>query len=717
MLERDGGNMKKSAALKSMFGCILLSILLLGCNQLFIPSGTTGKLTIVLSNAINERTLAPPISMDISNYSITGTGPGGSAFTESFIGGTLVKNSLLLGEWTIVVDAFNDTGIRIGTGSTIVQVVTGETSTSIIVKPVSGTGSLDLTITWPEAQIASPSLHATLSSAIGDTQSLAFAIVGSSATYSSSALENGYYTLAFTLNDNGIVKAGAVDVVRIIAGQTTSGAYECKNTGEIGGQLAVTVTTEMNPPLEFAAMNIASSQIVGDIQHLSANIANYSGEVVYSWYVNGVFQTFGQNYDFGEGLSIGYYRVDVVARSIDGKRAGSTTHTVQLILSAEEPKTFVAGIIESDTTWQIENSPYVVNGNVLVPAGVTLTIQPGVSILYSGSYVMMIKGSLIAEGLPLNKIVFSSTPSTSPGTCYVQFKETSLSNSRMSNIIMNAAGKAIDSINGVEGAMTISNIELVNSMISSGGGSLTITNSTIQDSAIKIPTDGNSLLTIQDSLSTDSSMLCEYRSSGTMIVQRMTFNGGSVAADPNVSQINISVLDSAFTSSSIYVGVSATGSVARCQLEDSTISGYAHNPLTIVDSTIAFNGDYGIKLYDSLYPKYAEISHCRVSGNGNGIGIYMSSGSISNTEIFDTAIGVKIRNGSPTVSNSNIYQNSVYNLENLTEGTISAIDNYWGTDSESEIGGKIFDIHDNVLYGEVIWSPYSPAMLSTTGPR
>ncbi|MFA5851233.1 MAG: hypothetical protein WC820_00900 [Spirochaetales bacterium] len=709
--------MKKSSAIKMILSCILLSSLILSCNQLLNPSGSTGKLTISLSNAINAKTLTPPISMEVSSYSITGTGPGGSAFTESFATNVLVKNSLLLGEWTIVVDAFNDAGIRIGTGETIVQVVSGETSTSIIVKPVTGTGSLDLTINWLETQIVSPSLNATLLSSNGNTQSLNFIISGSSANYSSATLENGYYTLAFTLNDNGVVKAGAVDVVRIVAGQTTSGIYECKNTGEIGGQLAVTVTTDMIPPLEFGAMNIALSQIVGDIQHLSASIANYSGEVVYSWYVNGVFQAFGQNYDFGAGLSIGYYRVDVVARSIDGTRAGSTTYTVQLIQSAEEPKTFVSGIIDSDTIWQIENSPYVVNGNVLIPTGVTLTIQPGVSILYSGAYVMMVKGSLIAEGLPLNKIVFSSTPATASGTCYVQYKETSLSNSRMSDISMTAAGKAIDIINGVDGAMTISNIELINSMISAGGGTLTITNSTIQDSAVKIPTYGNGIVTIQDSLSTDSSMLCEYTSSGTMTVQRMTINGGGVSADPNVCQIDIAVLDSIFTDSSIYIGVSATGRVARCQLENSTISGYAHNPLTIVDSVIAFNGDYGIKVYDSLYPKYTEISNCRIHGNGNGIGIYMSSGTISDTDIFDTAIGVKIRNGSSTISNSNIYQNSVYNLENLTEGTISAIGNYWGTENESEIENKIFDIHDNVLYGEVVWSPYSLTLLSTTGPR
>ena len=40
--------------------------------------------------------------------------------------------------------------------------------------------------------------------------------------------------------------------------------------------------------------------------------------------------------------------------------------------------TNVSGVISSNTTWSLANSPYLVTGNVLVNEGVTLSIEPGV---------------------------------------------------------------------------------------------------------------------------------------------------------------------------------------------------------------------------------------------------------------------------------------------------------------------------------------------------
>jgi hypothetical protein len=40
--------------------------------------------------------------------------------------------------------------------------------------------------------------------------------------------------------------------------------------------------------------------------------------------------------------------------------------------------TEVGGIISTDTTWTLENSPYDITATVQIPEGVTLTIDPGV---------------------------------------------------------------------------------------------------------------------------------------------------------------------------------------------------------------------------------------------------------------------------------------------------------------------------------------------------
>ena len=106
-----------------------------------------------------------------------------------------------------------------GTGTTIAQVSTGETtSVTVTVNPITGTGTLSLGVNWPASQVQTPTINASLIPALGSAQSLPFTISGATASYSNTSVGNGYYTLDFTLIDNSIIVAGAVDVVRIVTG-------------------------------------------------------------------------------------------------------------------------------------------------------------------------------------------------------------------------------------------------------------------------------------------------------------------------------------------------------------------------------------------------------------------------------------------------------------------------------------------------------------------
>ncbi|MFH1760481.1 MAG: hypothetical protein ABIA63_05200 [bacterium] len=58
--------------------------------------------------------------------------------------------------------------------------------------------------------------------------------------------------------------------------------------------------------------------------------------------------------------------------------------------------------------WTDSRSPYIVAGDIKVPHGASLVIEPGVQILFDGFYTIQIKGSLIAEGTPENPVVFTS---------------------------------------------------------------------------------------------------------------------------------------------------------------------------------------------------------------------------------------------------------------------------------------------------------------------
>lgn len=73
--------------------------------------------------------------------------------------------------------------------------------------------------------------------------------------------------------------------------------------------------------------------------------------------------------------------------------------------------TIVTGPILADTTWDLAHSPYQVDGYIIVPAGITLTIDAGVTVEnYSGTgshnYNFDVAGRLIANGTNILPIHF-----------------------------------------------------------------------------------------------------------------------------------------------------------------------------------------------------------------------------------------------------------------------------------------------------------------------
>jgi len=75
----------------------------------------------------------------------------------------------------------------------------------------------------------------------------------------------------------------------------------------------------------------------------------------------------------------------------------------QICLKAQ---TNISGIISSNTIWSIDNSPYLVTGNILVSSGIELTIEPGVIVDFQGPYYLEVNGILNAIGTVNDSIYF-----------------------------------------------------------------------------------------------------------------------------------------------------------------------------------------------------------------------------------------------------------------------------------------------------------------------
>jgi PKD repeat protein/N-acetylneuraminic acid mutarotase len=88
--------------------------------------------------------------------------------------------------------------------------------------------------------------------------------------------------------------------------------------------------------------------------------------------------------------------------------------------SGEEP---VGGTIFTDTVW-MNDKTYVVQSNVGIMPGVTLTIQPGTEVHFNGNYSLNVGGTLIADGTETQPIRFKPHAGGSWGRIY--FDDTSV---------------------------------------------------------------------------------------------------------------------------------------------------------------------------------------------------------------------------------------------------------------------------------------------------
>jgi len=98
---------------------------------------------------------------------------------------------------------------------------------------------------------------------------------------------------------------------------------------------------------------------------------------------------------------------------------------VSMVISAQLVATNVSGLISTNTTWTKGKSPYVVTNNILVNSGVTLTIEPGVTVKFDTLKSMQIDGVLLARGLSADSIRFTSNTTQTAGAWgYIYFSKT-----------------------------------------------------------------------------------------------------------------------------------------------------------------------------------------------------------------------------------------------------------------------------------------------------
>jgi len=94
----------------------------------------------------------------------------------------------------------------------------------------------------------------------------------------------------------------------------------------------------------------------------------------------------------------------------------STSPNQPSINATSNPTDFPGGVISTNTEWDISGSPYRIHGNITIPAGVRLTLDPGVVLQFDSGTGISVYGQLVSTGqpTPTQSVYFTSYRDNSP---------------------------------------------------------------------------------------------------------------------------------------------------------------------------------------------------------------------------------------------------------------------------------------------------------------
>ncbi len=324
-----------------------------------------------------------------------------------------------------------------------------------------------------------------------------------------------------------------------------------------------------------------------------------------------------------------------------------------------QASTDVTGIINSDITWTKANSPYVFTGAVGVGSGVTLTIEPGVTVNI-GSYYLQVSGTLDARGSNLDNIVFiSETPSY--GNIAFTDSSTSWNEQIGSGCIIENAVLDSTSISMNEVSPKINNNTII-AAINVDGSSAIITNNIIMDDIgvhSSSPTINNNSILGGINIGSDSP------SGDSPVIANNTIEGGDAGNG---------------------IGINFEG-----------------GPY-IADNVIS-----GCRTGVSARGVQATIERNLIINNIEGIYVLSGTIQIRNNTIKDNFVAIRIRSYSPSFASiiynniENNSQNSIY-LEDT--GDVNASYNWWGTTDTQLIELTIHDNKNDFNVGTVTFTPF-----------
>jgi hypothetical protein len=352
-------------------------------------------------------------------------------------------------------------------------------------------------------------------------------------------------------------------------------------------------------------------------------------------------------------------------------------------------QTNVSGGIYQNTTWTLAGSPYIVTGSIVVFPGKTLTIEPGCEIRFTADYTfntgnliyLEVRGALIANGTANSRIRFKSTDSS---IGFYNWDGIRIKGSQGGNVQMNY----FELQNSYQG--------IYNDIIQAGV--------TYQFDECYFRSNNYGIQLNADMVYND----CIFESNG--VGQAAQLQYGTLTAT-NCQFINnfcsftwsnaINVSNCTFIGNENNI-IGSPGTIENCQFLNNTFGITETSNINVKNCFFEGNGT-GID----------GVADCNVTNSNfvdNNVAIKIGDGGIvRNNQISNNGIGIQVLayNPNTTVIDSNsICNNSIHNLENLTDKNFQVNSNCFCTQDSTVIENGIYDGYDDITRGLVNYAIY-----------
>ena len=282
-------------------------------------------------------------------------------------------------------------------------------------------------------------------------------------------------------------------------------------------------------------------------------------------------------------------------------------------------------------TWTVAGSPYLIQGSIQILNDSTLTIEPGVTVNFQGTYKMYVQGRVIAIGTATDTIIFTAADTTN-GWRGIRFDNTPATNDTSKFFYCKLQyGKATGAYPDDEGGAfyfytfskaIISNCQIVNCEANNYGGGIYCSSSS--------PTITNNMIFNNSASSWGGGIYCDASS---LTITNNTISNNTANYGGGIYCGNLS--SPAITNNTISNNTANYGGGIYCDL------GYPATAIT--NNTISNNtANYGGGIYCSY----------------NNSGLLTITNDVISNNTADDGGGIYCNDNNPTITNTTISNNA-----------------------------------------------------------